>query len=57
MDEVHTTSGAHRTVEVAFPEWVPAEDVRAAARLTVDEALALLPDCLTAAPGDGTLAS
>ncbi len=57
MDEVHTTSGAHRTVEVAFPEWVPAEDVSAAARLTVDEALALLPDCLTAAPGDGTLAS
>ena len=47
VDEVHTTAGAHRTVEVAFPEWVPAEDVAAAALLTVDEALALLPACLT----------
>ena len=46
VDEVHTATGAHRTVEVAFPEWVPAEDLAAAARLTVDEALALLPACL-----------
>jgi hypothetical protein len=46
VDEVHTATGAHRTVEVAFPEWVPAEDVAAAAQLTADEALALLPACL-----------
>jgi hypothetical protein len=46
VDEVHTASGAHQTVEIPFPEWVPAEDLAAAARLTVDEALALLPACL-----------
>jgi hypothetical protein len=42
---VHTGSGAHRTIEVPFPEWLPA-DVAAAALLTVDEAFALLPVCL-----------
>jgi hypothetical protein len=46
VDEVHTASGAHRTIEVPFPDWIPAEDVAVAARLTVDEALALLPSCL-----------
>ena len=46
VDEVHTASGAHRTIAVPFPEWVPAEDLAAAALLTVDEALALLPACL-----------
>jgi hypothetical protein len=46
VDEVHTTSGVHRTIEVAFPEWIPAEDLAAAALLTVDEALTLLPACL-----------
>jgi hypothetical protein len=46
VDEVHTASGAHRTIETPFPEWVPAEDVAAAALLTADEALALLPACL-----------
>jgi hypothetical protein len=46
VDEVHTASGAHRTIEVPFPEWVPAEDLAAAALLTVDEALARLPACL-----------
>jgi hypothetical protein len=43
---VHTPSGVHRTIEIAFPEWIPAEDLVAAALLTVDEALALLPACL-----------
>jgi hypothetical protein len=47
LDEVHTASGAHRTMEIPFPDWVPAEDVSAAALLTVDEALAQLPACLT----------
>ena len=46
VDEVHTATGAHRTVEVPFPDWVPDDDVAAGALLTVDEALALLPDCL-----------
>ena len=46
VDEVHTASGAHRTVEVPFPEWIPAQELAAAALLSVDEALALLPPCL-----------
>jgi hypothetical protein len=46
VDEVHTASGVHRTIEVALPEWVPVEDLAAAALLSVDEALALLPACL-----------
>ena len=46
IDEVHTASGAHRTIEIPFPDWVPAEDVSASALLTIDEALALLPACL-----------
>jgi len=41
VDEVHTATGA-----IHFPEWVPDDDVAARALLTVDEALALLPDCL-----------
>ena len=46
VDEQHTASGAHQTVEVAFPEWVPPEDIAAAELLSVDEALAQLPVCL-----------
>lgn len=46
VDEEHTASGAHRTTEIPFPEWVPAEDLMAARRLSVDEALAQLPSCL-----------
>jgi hypothetical protein len=46
VDEQHTASGAHRTVEVAFPEWVPPEDIAAATLLSVDEALTQLPVCL-----------
>jgi hypothetical protein len=46
VDEVHTPSGAHRTIETPFPEWIPAEDLDAAALLNVDEALTLLPACL-----------
>jgi hypothetical protein len=46
VDEVHALSGAHRTIEIPFPEWIPAEDLDAAALLSVDEALALLPACL-----------
>jgi hypothetical protein len=43
---VHAPSGAHRTIGIPFPEWIPAEDRDAAALLSVDEALALLPPCL-----------
>ena len=46
VDEEHTASGAHRTVTVAFPDWVGAEERARAASLSVDEALAQLPACL-----------
>jgi hypothetical protein len=46
LDEQHTASGAHQTVEIAFPDWVPPEDVAAAKVLTAREALAQLPVCL-----------
>ncbi len=46
VDEQHTATGAHQTVEVAFPGWVPPEDRAAATLLSVDEALAQLPICL-----------
>lgn len=44
--EEHTSSGAHRVNEVPFPDWVPDEARRAGAKLSVEDALALLPDCL-----------
>jgi hypothetical protein len=46
IDEVHTASGAHQTISIPFPDWVPAEDSTAAGLLTVDEAVAQLPACL-----------
>jgi hypothetical protein len=46
IDEEHTPSGRHRTTATAFPDWVPAEVMQEASRLSEDEALALLPDCL-----------
>jgi len=45
--EEHTSSGAHRTTSTPFPDWVPAEDLRAGRRLDVADALAQLPECLT----------
>jgi len=47
LHEEHTASGAHRVVEVPFPEWVPKEVASAAKSLSVDDALARLPECLT----------
>jgi hypothetical protein len=38
----HTASGAHRTIERPFPEWAPAEVMRAAKRLSDEEARAAL---------------
>jgi uncharacterized membrane protein YccC len=46
IHETHTSSGAHRVQEQPFPEWVPNEERRAAERLSVDDALAELPECL-----------
>jgi hypothetical protein len=46
VEDEHTESGAHRTTEIPFPEWVPVEDVAAGRRLSVEEALAQLPACL-----------
>ena len=46
LDEQHTATGAHQTVEIAFPAWVPSEDIAAATSLSIDEALAQLPVCL-----------
>jgi hypothetical protein len=41
--EEHTASGAHRNVEIPFPDWVPPEVIRDADLLTVHEALDRLP--------------
>ena len=46
IDEMHTRSGAHRTIAIPFPDWVPTEDSTAADLLTLGEALAQLPTCL-----------
>src|SRR4051812_7836558 len=46
VHETHTPSGAHRVQEEAFPEWVPAESMRAAEVLSVDDALGELPPFL-----------
>jgi hypothetical protein len=46
IEEQHTASGAHMSIEIPFPEWVPADAVAAAATLSVEAALAQLPECL-----------
>ncbi len=46
IDEQHTAPGAHHTVELAFPEWIPPQNIAAATLLTLDQALAQLPACL-----------
>jgi len=46
--EEHTATGAHRVTEHPFPDWVPTDARRAGAKLSVDEALAMLPECLRA---------
>jgi hypothetical protein len=50
VSEEHTASGAHRKVETAYPDWVPAEVFAEAGELTEDEAFALLPECLWPPP-------
>ena len=46
IGQVHTTSGAHRSVTTPFPDWVPADVIDDAAALTPADALATLPECL-----------
>jgi hypothetical protein len=40
IEEAHTDSGAHEMREIPFPEWVPAEVLEAARKLTEASALA-----------------
>ena len=46
IHQEHTTSGAHRSDEQAFPDWLPDDVLEAGGRLSLDEALAQLPECL-----------
>ncbi len=46
IDEEHTESGAHKTRETPFPEWVPVEEQVAGKRLSVEDALTMLPPCV-----------
>lgn len=46
LHEEHTASGAHRVVEQPFPEWVPADVMQAASKMSGDDAVAQLPACL-----------
>ena len=43
LHEEHTASGAHRTREQPFPDWVPEDVVLSAKRLSEDEAVSELP--------------
>ena len=43
LHEEHTPSGAHRVREQPFPQWVPADVMADAERLSVDEGWAQLP--------------
>ncbi|MES1186874.1 MAG: hypothetical protein ABUL60_23880 [Myxococcales bacterium] len=47
IDEVHTASGAHRSVTVPFPDWVPADVLRAARALSIVDAERALAPVLT----------
>jgi hypothetical protein len=44
--EEHTSTGAHRSVETPFAQWIPASARRAAAGLRDDAAWVMLPECL-----------
>lgn len=46
LHEEHTSSGAHRVREQPFPEWVAPDVLQAAQGLSVEDALAALPECL-----------
>lgn len=42
--EIHTATGKHKVKRVAFSRWVSPEEVRKSARLSVEEAVALLEE-------------
>ncbi len=44
VHEVHTDSGRHVAMEVAFPKWVPAEVTAEASQLSEEEAIRKLGD-------------
>ena len=46
LHEEHTASGAHKVQEQPFPDWVPDDVLRAAERLSVEQAFSQLPECL-----------
>lgn len=46
LTQVHTTSGAHRTLEEAFPDWIPHVEASAARRLSENKAFGELPPFL-----------
>ena len=41
IQQEHTETGAHRNIETPFPKWVPQDALRAAKRLSQEEARAL----------------
>ena len=46
IHEEHTSSGAHRVREQPFPQWVTDDVLQAAQDLSLEDALAVLPECL-----------
>ncbi len=48
--EVHTSSGKHKVTTIPFPRWVPERIIRAARRLTRDDAARLLQAAPSAKP-------
>ncbi len=42
ISEIHTAAGKHRTETAAFSKWVPADVIASAAKLSPDQAIALL---------------
>ena len=42
IEEVHTAGGKHKVDITAFPDWVPVQVMRAAKKLPIEEAAALL---------------
>jgi hypothetical protein len=41
--EIHTASGKHKIEITAFPKWAPPDVISAGAKLTADQAAALIP--------------
>jgi hypothetical protein len=40
--EIHSTSGAHRIEVVPFPAWLPSDEMRKGAKLSIEQAASLL---------------